>query len=276
MPQLENGYLRIANELLEQFIVYGFSSRQWAVLMAVARMTYGYNKKSDALSGWQISKITGIDRSHISKTLNELIKLNVINKHEEGRISHGVFVNEISINKNYETWLTVAKKVTVAESAPLPKNNITVAELVTVTVAELAKEPLPKQPTHKDISKDNKDNTKDIQFFSEINPSILKQWKAVRRKKGGAELSDIIYKAMVRESEKAGITLEQAIIICVERNWIIFKADWHRDSKSNTGNKFIQKDNELAEYNRLTKEAVKARLFGTNNEKDITDESERL
>ena len=47
-------------------------------------------------------------------------------------------------------------------------------------------------------------------------------------------------------------------------------------SGQKNGNKFLQKDNELAEYNRLTKEAVKAKLFGTNNEKDITDESERL
>lgn len=227
MPQLENGYIRIANELLEEFIKYGFSSRQWSVIMAIARMTYGYNKKSDALSGWQISKITGIDRSHVSKTLSELISLNIVNKLEQGRISHGVFVNEISINKNYETWLTVAKRVTVAESAPLPKNEVTVAELVTVTVAELAKQPLPKQPTHKDIQKDNKDNTKDIRFFSEIDQDTFNSWLEVRKKKKAANISKIVYNAMIRESNLAGITLERAVEICVERSWIAFIADWY-------------------------------------------------
>lgn len=276
MPQLENGYLRIANELLEQFILYGLSSRQWAVVMSVIRMTYGYNKKSDALSGWQISKLTGIDRSHVSKTLSDLIKLNIINKHESGRISHGIFVNEISINKNYETWLTVAKLVTVAKKAPLPKQPHTVAESVTVTVAESVTQPLPKQPTHKDITKDNKDIPKDIHFFSEIDEAVLSQWKAVRKKKGGAAFSSIVYNAMVRESKKAGITLEQAIIVCVERNWIAFIADWYVSSNKTNGNKFIQKDNDLAEYNRKTKEAVKAKLFGLSEEKDITNDSTRL
>ena len=276
MPQLENGYLRIANELLEQFIIYGLSSRQWSVVMAIARMTYGYNKKSDALSGWQISKMTGIDRSHISKTINELVTLNIINKHEDGRISHGIFVNELSINKNYELWETVAKKVTVAKLAPLPKNSITVAELAPVTVAELAIKPLPKQPTHKDIPKDNKDISKDNTQFSEIDESVMKQWKAVRRKKGGAELSDIVYKAMVRESTKAGITLEQAIVVCVERNWIAFTSDWYvkNSSQSSTGNKHVERDKSLAEYNQMTREAVKAKLFGINNEKEVFNETD--
>lgn len=227
MPQLENGYLKIANELLEQFIIYGLSSRQWSVVMAIARMTYGYNKKSDALSGWQISKMTGIDRSHISKTINELVALNIINKHEDGRISHGVFVNELSINKNYELWNTVAKKLTVAKLAPLPKNIITVAELATVTVAELAIKPLPKQPTHKDISKYNKDISKDTQYFSTIDQDTFKSWLDVRKKKRAANISKIVYNAMVRESNLADISLERAVEICVERNWISFIAEWY-------------------------------------------------
>lgn len=234
MPQLENGYVRIANELLEQFIIYGLSSRQWSVIMAIARMTYGYNKKSDALSGWQISKITGIDRSHVSKTLSELISLNIVNKLEQGRVSHGIFVNEISINKNYETWLTVAKKVTVAKSAPLPKNSTTVANSVTVTVAESAIEPLPKQPTHKDISKDIKDISKDTQYFSEIDSETFNSWLDVRKKKRAANISKIVYNAMIRESNLAGITLERAVEICVERSWIAFIAEWYLNSnKSN-------------------------------------------
>jgi len=205
-----------------------------------------------------------------------LIKLNIVNKHETGRISHGVFVNEVSINKNYETLITVAKTATVAEIAPLPNRYRTVAETATVTVAESVTQPLPKQPTHKDNTKDNKNIPKDIHFFSEIDESVLNQWKAVRKRKGGAAISSIVYNAMVRESKKAGITLEQAIIVCVERNWIAFNADWYVGSTKANGNKFIQKDNDLAEYNRMTKEAVKAKLFGLTEEKDITNDSTRL
>lgn len=148
-PQIENGYTRIANELLEAIIKHPFSRREYAVLMCIIRCTYGFNKKEDAISGWQISEMTGIDRSHVSKTINELTKNNIILKSDHGRISHGQNVPFLSINKHYKTWLTVA-------------------ELATPTVAELAEQPLPKQPTHKDIPKDI---TKDIPKDSMQKPS---------------------------------------------------------------------------------------------------------
>jgi phage replication O-like protein O len=233
IPQTENGFTRIANELLEAIISFSFTSRQLNILFAVIRCTYGYNKKSDAVSGYQLAKMTNIDRSHVSKTILELIKINVLIKHEKGRHSHGAFVNEISINKYYDTWVTVAKSAPVPEQQPLPNHVLTVAEIAPVTVAELAFRPLPKQPTHKDISKYNKDNTKDNALFFEIDSDVLRQWMAVRKKKRGAELSNIVYKAMIRESNKAGLSLEQAITVCVEKNWIAFDADWY--SKLSTG-----------------------------------------
>ena len=44
-PQVEDGHTRIANELLEAMCRAGFSARQWAVVMAVVRKTYGYGKR---------------------------------------------------------------------------------------------------------------------------------------------------------------------------------------------------------------------------------------
>jgi phage replication O-like protein O len=142
-PQKENGYTPIANELLEAILLYPFTARHLSIILCVCRMTYGYSKKSDALSGWQIANMTNIDRSHISRSLEELIKLNVIIKHPVGRYSHGVVVYELSLNKHYDTWTTVAKTARVPKQPPLLNHGITVAETAT--------EPLPKQPTHKAI-----------------------------------------------------------------------------------------------------------------------------
>jgi phage replication O-like protein O len=164
MPQIEDGYTRIANELLEAIIGFKFSSRQLCVIFCVIRSTYGYSKKSDAISGWQVAKMTNIDRAHISKTLNELIKMNVLIRHENGRESHGFFISELSLNKYYNTWTTIAKTATVAKTAPLLKS--------VTTVALLDVQPLPKQPTHKERSKETKDN--DFLLF----------WKAYPKKVG--------------------------------------------------------------------------------------------
>lgn len=143
-PQKEDGYTPIANELLEAILKADFSKRQLLVIMTIARMTYGYSKKSDALSGWQIASMTGIDRSDVSKTLNELLEINVLIKLEMGRQSHGVFVSEIAINKLYKSWATVGNSPTVVK---LP----TVGKSPTVTVGKTPTQPLVKHPTHKAI-----------------------------------------------------------------------------------------------------------------------------
>lgn len=157
-PQKENGYTPIANELLEQMLLFDFSKRQLAVLLAIVRMTYGYSKKSDALSSWKIQEMTRIDRSHVSKTINELVEMNVIIRHEEGRISHGVFVHELSINKHYDEWLTVANLATVNKTATVNESATEPSMNCGATVYESATEPSTKQPTHKAIKTISKTN----------------------------------------------------------------------------------------------------------------------
>lgn len=170
-PQKEDGYTPIANELLEAILLADFSKRQILIIMTIARMTYGYSKKSDALSGWQIASMTGIDRSDVSKTINELVKMNVITKHENGRESHGIFVNEISLNKYYKTWQTVGELPTVGKTP-------TVGKLPTVTVGKLPTEPLVKHPTHKAI-KTNKTNMSEFDEFWTNYPNKSAKKKAI-------------------------------------------------------------------------------------------------
>lgn len=45
VADLEDGFARIANELLEAVMLAGLSQHQLLVFMAVMRKTYGFNKK---------------------------------------------------------------------------------------------------------------------------------------------------------------------------------------------------------------------------------------
>ena len=49
-PQLENGYTRIANEILEAMAKVKLSPTQYRVLFVVWRYTYGFSRKSADLS----------------------------------------------------------------------------------------------------------------------------------------------------------------------------------------------------------------------------------
>ena len=99
---LNNGYVRIANRLLEVIYSSSFNATQLKILMMVMRYTYGFNRKSHSLSITFMAKGTGMSKRYISKELGKLIDgkvINVISSHTttESR--------EISINKDYKTWI---------------------------------------------------------------------------------------------------------------------------------------------------------------------------
>jgi hypothetical protein len=65
-PQLENGYTQIANELIEALARFNLSPYESRLLWYIARKTYGYQKKTDAISlGWGVLK-TSIHRRSTS------------------------------------------------------------------------------------------------------------------------------------------------------------------------------------------------------------------
>lgn len=117
MVDIDDGYTRIANELLEAIMQHPFTKRELNIVLAVIRTTYGYQRKVDAVSIWQLSNMTKIDRSHVSKSVADLKEKNVILEANGGRISHGVEVKSIGLNKNYKSWTTDAKTATVAKTA---------------------------------------------------------------------------------------------------------------------------------------------------------------
>jgi phage replication O-like protein O len=112
-PKLENGYTRIAHELLEQITLADFSAAEYKIIFAIIRQTYGYQKKSAAISRAQLSKLCGIHIRTTAKTLNRLIEEKVIIEISSPNFKKS---REISINKNYVEW--EVKPPTGGEEAP--------------------------------------------------------------------------------------------------------------------------------------------------------------
>jgi phage replication O-like protein O len=99
-PQLEDGYTRIANELLEAIIIFPFSKREYKVVLSITRLTYGFNKKSAVISNWHLAKMAGIRRDHISGVIKSLAEAGVITVPKTGTVKHGQVVFNIAINKD--------------------------------------------------------------------------------------------------------------------------------------------------------------------------------
>ena len=77
-PQLENGYTRVANELLEAISRFPFNGSQLRLLLFLIRKTYGFQKKADAISISQWQGGTGLNRRTIIRELKNLESMNVI------------------------------------------------------------------------------------------------------------------------------------------------------------------------------------------------------
>ena len=97
-PQLENGYTRIANELLEAIIKYPFCATEYKIVWLVIRNTYGWNKKEALMSYGMIAKEINVSISYVKKIMKNLIKNMVILRAKQKNR------NLLALNKTYTLW----------------------------------------------------------------------------------------------------------------------------------------------------------------------------
>lgn len=94
VADVDNGYTRLANELVLQLCKTDLSKRESKVLYAVYHKTFGFNKAKDWICLDQFKELTGIAKNHISETVNGLIARRILFK--DGR--------QLGINKVVSEW----------------------------------------------------------------------------------------------------------------------------------------------------------------------------
>jgi len=91
----EDGYFRLANMLVEEYAGADLTKRQFKVLLAVLRLTYGWNKKMDRISDSQISEIARLPVKRCNEAKLQLVEMNVLL--QQGR--------QFGPNKNVSQWV---------------------------------------------------------------------------------------------------------------------------------------------------------------------------
>lgn len=139
VADIDDGYTRFANELLEAIASADLTARQLKVMLAYIRKTYGFNKKTDRIADEQIAQLTGLSRQNVNKAKKELISMNCL------------FMDgyQIGVNKEVSAWQF---------SKCLQVSNL-VSKLETQNVSKLETSRVSKLETHKRHSlKTTKDN----------------------------------------------------------------------------------------------------------------------
>lgn len=121
---LDDGYTRLANELLDAVMCSGLPETELCILMAVWRKTYGYNKKMDWISNEQLEEMIQKHHTHCSTAKNSLIRKKVLIQ-EGRRVGMNIHISEWQ-TKNNGFCKTLAKpaKKTLAEVANAPKHKL--------------------------------------------------------------------------------------------------------------------------------------------------------
>lgn len=172
-PQIEHGYTRIANELLEALANTPLNGTQWRILAVVFRYTYGFNRKMAELSENYIAKATGIHRKQINREINALISYGLLIVKRQASFSSP---RVISFNKNYEVWNVSTKTLTGNKiDTPDGKAATTVNGLVDTTVNGLVDQEI--NNIKKDINIEHAD-----EFFEKI-------WILYPKKRGKGQVT---------------------------------------------------------------------------------------
>ncbi|MES9630725.1 replication protein [Escherichia coli] len=138
VADIDDGYTRFANELLEAIASADLTARQLKVMLAYVRKTYGFNKKTDRIADEQIAQLTGLSRQNVNKAKKELISMNCL-------FMDG---NKIGVNSEVSAWQF---------SKCLQVSNF-VSKLETKNVSKLETLNVSKLETHKRNSLKKKEN----------------------------------------------------------------------------------------------------------------------
>ena len=209
-PHLEDGYIRIANELFDAVLKKLTSYRHIKVVLAILRKTYGYQKKEDDITISQLAELTGIHRNNVGAAIKELEQMRVINPVRAG--SHGLM---IGVNKRHAEWVGEEAKArgpgrkAINLIEPQEGNQIDCGEqskqcmpainLIETGNQNVAHKRQPQKTTPKDNSKRIAQSA-DRAASPTADAAFADFWEAFGHKKGKANAKE----AFAREFAKAG------------------------------------------------------------------------
>ncbi|ECK9767776.1 replication protein [Escherichia coli] len=197
VADIDDGYTRFANELLEAIASADLTARQLKVMLAYVRKTYGFNKKTDRIADEQIAQLTGLSRQNVNKAKKELISMNCL-------FMDG---NQIGVNSEVSAWqfskcLQVSNFVSKLET----KN---VSKLETLNVSKLETHKRHSLKTKENINKPPISPKKVSQKFDPLETE-LPDWLSAE-----TWLSWVTYRKEIGKSIKSKQSVTQAInVLC--------------------------------------------------------------
>ncbi|EBU7538843.1 replication protein [Salmonella enterica subsp. salamae serovar Sofia] len=112
VADLDDGYARLSNMLLEAYSGADLTKRHFKVLLAILRKTYGWNKPMDRITDSQLSEITKLPVKRCNEAKLELVRMNII-KQQGGMFGPNKNISEWRIPQNEGISLKTGDKTSL-------------------------------------------------------------------------------------------------------------------------------------------------------------------
>ena len=206
---IQNSF-QMPNAVIDEYLCK-LSGNAFKCYALIARQTTGWNKQSDRISISQFMDKCGIkDRKTAFSCLAELERVLLIKTYKsKGEIT------EFSLNFEFED----------VDSEPVPKNGTSTSTKNWHTTKDTIKNNITNN-TLTGINVRTKKSPAELlleQFG--ITDRLAKDF-ITHRNACKAPITETALKGYQREAEKAGISIQQAVEIAIERGWRGFRADW--------------------------------------------------
>ncbi|SET71690.1 phage replication protein O [Lacrimispora sphenoides] len=205
-PQLEDGYTRVANELLEAVFHADFNGAQIRVLLCLIRNTYGYGRKECEFSNSFVANGTGLNKKSVALVINSLQEGNVITVTQQPTYTSP---KKVKLNKRIKEWSSLPPQWKTSPTG-VDVTSGTGEDVTSGTGEDVT--PQKRKILKKDIKKDIKC------IVNDHNTLFEDLWKLYPLKKGKGQISD------TKKKELSKIGREE-----MERAIERYKADLKKD-----------------------------------------------
>lgn len=223
-PQLEDGYLKLANEIVKKFANYRIPGEEWQILWTIFNKTYGWNKKTDRISLSQFQEYTGLKKPNIIRAIKNLLSKKIIIIKNDNEI-----IKEYGFNKDFSQWKLLSKKIIVI------KNDNSIIKNDNKSLSKM----IPTKDNIKDtITKDNIKPTK-----KEIADRILFQINSIGREKG-------IIKRPLKQNCHILARLREGYsesdLLCAINN--VMNNEWHLETRKAIDLEYVFRRNKIESH----------------------------
>ncbi|WP_449236020.1 replication protein [Aggregatibacter kilianii] len=207
---------QIPNSVIDELLAK-LTCAELKCYLFVVRKTKGWNKESDSISVSQFMEVTGLSNRSVITACESLVEMGLLERSGGERKLNTYSVKAFDFSET-------------GEKSSSDKTGENFSETGEKSSSDLVKKVHTQNNNKNTIQNTNKKNTKKSESDLLAEFGIVGQLAddfITHRKSKKATITETALNGYKREADKAGITLEEAIVIAIERDWRGFNASWN-------------------------------------------------